>query len=389
MYYPHTWAEIDFDAMGYNLQLVKNNLPGHSEVMAVVKADAYGFGAIEVSRFLVSQGVNLLAVSVLSEGIELRRAGISTPILVFNYVPESNCDMILHYDLTPTIYSLEFARTLNKTAQQWNKVVKVHLNIDTGMSRLGLLGRHLERFIKEMKKLTFLEIDCVYSHFASADIPSEALTNQQYTAFLAIVQNMRDNGWPKIRTHMANSAAFLRGIAVECDYVRVGAAIYGFYPSDISNYTSFGSELRPVITLKTVVGHIKTLDAGVPISYGCTYRTKGETRIATLPVGYADGYRRILGNRGEVLINGKRAPVVGVVCMDQCMVDVNGIEDVRVGDPVVLFGTQDQNTISLDEIAAWCETINYEIPCLINRRVPRYYLMNGRQLVKRDHLDNL
>lgn len=389
MYKPHTWVEINFDAMGKNLDVIRSKLPDKCSVMAVVKADAYGFGAVEVSRYLIAKGVSALAVSVLSEGIELRRAGISGPILVFNYIPADNCDLIMHYNLTPTVYSPAFARELNKTAKSWGKPIDVHVNIDTGMSRLGVISKGLDNLLNCLHDLPFIKVAGVYSHFAVADDNDVTYTMTQYKLFKEIVAKINLSGYNDAVIHMANSAAMLRGIAIDCDYIRVGAALYGFQPDENMQDLWFQTKLEPVIAMKTVIGHLKTLPAGVPVSYGCTYITSGKTKVATLPVGYADGYRRILSNKAEVLIRGQRAPIIGTVCMDQCMVDVTDIEHVEVGDEVVLFGSQKRQQITLAEMAEWCNTINYEVPCLINRRVPRYYIKHGKTLVNRGHLDNL
>ncbi|QOR34039.1 alanine racemase [Clostridium sp. 'deep sea'] len=389
MYKPHTWVEINFDAMGKNLDIIKNKLNNNNKIMAVVKADAYGFGAVEVARYLTAKGVSALAVSVLSEGIELRRAGISIPIIIFNYIPEDNCDLVLHYDLTPTVYSCSFARALNASASRWGKQVDIHLNIDTGMSRLGVLSSELDTLLGCLKNFKYLNVSGVYSHFAVADFNDTGYTQTQHQQFNKEVEKVKSAGFKNVVTHMANSAALLRGIAVERDFVRVGAAIYGFYPNNKMQNLWMKEKIIPVLTMKTVVAHIKTLPKDVYVSYGCTYKTAKETVVATLPIGYADGYRRILSNKAEVLIGGRRASIIGTVTMDQCMVDVSHIKDVEVGDEVVLCGCQGREVISLAEMAEWTETINYEFPCLINRRVPRYYLKNNKLLVNRGHLDNL
>ena len=389
MYKPHTWVEINFDAMGNNLDIIKNKLTPNNKLMAVVKADAYGFGAVEVSRYLMAKGVSALAVSVLSEGIELRRAGISIPIIIFNYIPEDNCDLVLHYNLTPTIYSCSFAQALNQSASRWGKQLDVHINVDTGMSRLGVLSSELDNLLNCLKNYRYLNVSGVYSHFAVADFNDTTYTQVQHQQFANDVEKVREAGFKNVITHMANSAAILRGIAIERDFVRIGAAMYGFYPDNNMQDLWLKEEISPVLTMKTVIAHVKTLPKDVYVSYGCTYKTSKETVVATLPVGYADGYRRALSNKAEVLISGKRAPIIGTVTMDQCMVDVSHIKDVEVGDEVILCGCQGREQITMAEMAGWTDTINYEFSCLINRRVPRYYLKNGKLLVNRGHLDNL
>lgn len=389
MYKPHTWVEIDLDNMAYNLELLKEKLKNGSKIIGVVKADAYGFGAIEISRFLVSQGVDMLAVSVLTEGIELRRAGITIPILLFNYVGVDNYDLLFHYDLTPTVYSLPFALKLDEIAKSWNKVINVHLNVDTGMHRLGVLIENLPKFLQELKKCSYLNLKGVYSHFSTADEKDLTYTKKQLDKFIEAKEMVLKAGFSNVELHIANSAALMRDIAGGYDYVRIGAALYGFNPSEKMGRGKLREPLKNTLKFKTLVGHIKSLEEGAAISYGATFITERKTRVATLPIGYADGLRRSLSNIGEVLIQGKRAKIIGSIAMDQCMVDITDISSAKIGDEVVVIGKQGNDEISLTDIANLNNTISYEIPALINRRVPRYYNKNKRVLVIRGHVDNI
>ncbi len=389
MYKPHTWVEIDLDNIKHNLNLIKAKLTNGSKIIGVVKADGYGYGSIEIARFLAANNVDMLAVSVLTEGIELRRAGITLPILLFNYVGVDNYDLLIHYDLTPTIYSLPFALKLNDVAKSWNKIMDVHLNIDTGMHRLGVLLKDLPNFLEKIKSCTYLNLKGLYSHFSTADENDLNYTKYQLNQFIKAREIILSLGFDKVEFHLANSAAMMREVAVGYDYVRVGAALYGFNPGENLNQGNLDAPIKSSLTFKTLIGHLKTLKKGAAIGYGATYITTKNTRIATLPVGYADGLRRSFSNMGEVLIRGQRARIVGTIAMDQCMVDVTGIKGVKVGDEVVIIGKQGNEEITLTDLAKLDNTISYELPALINRRVPRYYLKNNKVLVVRGHVDNI
>lgn len=389
MYKPHTWVEIDLNNIAYNLNLIKSKLTNKSKIMGVIKADAYGFGAIEMARFLVAQDVDMLAVSVLTEGVELRKAGITIPLLLFNYVGVENCDLLFYYNLTPTVYCMQFAKELNNIAKSWNKVLDIHLNVDTGMSRLGVLLEDLPKFLSDLKTFANLNLKGVYSHFATADSIDSSYAKEQLRRFVKAKNIVIESDCKNVEFHIANSAALMRNVAVEYDYARIGAAIYGFNLNIEEGSENFCNSLKSTLSFKTIVGHTKKVTSGVSVGYGATYKTKKTTKIATLPVGYADGLRRSLSNVGEVLIKGKRAKIIGIIAMDQCMVDVTNISNVEVGDEVVIIGAQGDEEISLAEFAKLINTISYEIPVLINRRVPRYYIKNGRNLVMRGHVDNV
>ncbi len=388
MYKPHTWVEINFDNMGKNIDIIRKKITDKHKIMPVIKADSYGFGAVEVARFLETQGIPMVAVSLLTEGIELRRAGVSIPILIFNYIPQANYDLIFHYNLTPTVYSPVVAKALNQTAVNWNKEIAVHLNLDTGLSRVGALSNEIDDLIESLKECSNLQVAGVYSHFALADSNDTAYTLEQYRTFNEGVQKIKAAGF-EVMTHAANSAAFLRGIAVDCDYIRVGASVHGFSPDEQMLNLWLDEPMKPVISMKSIVGHIKTLPKGVCVSYGCTYTTSKETVVATIPVGYGDGLRRVWKQPPSVLVKGQRAPIIGRVCMDQCMIDITHIEGVKLEDEVVLCGTQGSDEIAVSEIAEWMGVLNYEFPTFIHRRVPRYYYKNNKLLASRGHVENL
>jgi alanine racemase len=389
MYTPHTWVEVSFDNMAYNLNLLKEKLNTNTRIIGVVKADAYGFGAVEVSKFLVSFGIDMLAVSVLTEGIELRRAGIKVPILIFNYVGIENYDMLFEYDLTPTVCSLPFAKELNRVASLSNRVKKIHINIDTGMTRLGVAIEDLSSFLKELKVLGNLEIEGVYTHFSCADMDDDEYTNNQIDKFKQSCEMIQQVGIEGVSLHIANSAAVMKEIGCNYDFVRIGAAMYGFNPKENMLRCKLSKSLRGALSFKTIVGHLKRVKANTGVSYGATYVTNKDTIIATLPVGYADGVRRLLSNKGQVLINGQRANIIGTIAMDQMMVDVTDIKSVKVGDEVVIIGKQGDEEITLGDVAKLSDTISYEIASLISRRVPRYYIKKDKLFVARGHLENL
>jgi len=265
----------------------------------------------------------------------------------------------------------------------------VHLNIDTGMHRLGVLLKDLPNFLEKIKSCTYLNLKGLYSHFSTADENDLNYTKYQLNQFIKAREIILSLGFDKVEFHLANSAAMMREVAVGYDYVRVGAALYGFNPGENLNQGNLDAPIKSSLTFKTLIGHLKTLKKGAAIGYGATYITTKNTRIATLPVGYADGLRRSFSNMGEVLIRGQRARIVGTIAMDQCMVDVTGIKGVKVGDEVVIIGKQGNEEITLTDLAKLDNTISYELPALINRRVPRYYLKNNKVLVVRGHVDNI
>lgn len=328
--------------------------------MPVVKANAYGHGAVQLARAAERAGIDYFAVAFLEEAIELRKHGISKDILVFNYVEPDMLHIAQQNNITITLYSWE--QLWKYTKQIWRP--KVHIKIDTGMRRLGVMTDEAKDFLNAARKAGF-DVEGAYTHFAVADSLDEEdvqFTKEQAQQFEKLDLDVRIK-------HVCNSGASVSKVVNCFDYVRVGIASYGLQPSD----SVYSNELKPVLTWKSVVSHVKTIQPGDSVSYGRTFKAFMEMKIATIPVGYADGYWRHLSNKGYVLIHGEKCPIVGRVCMDQFMVDVSHLDDVKIGDEVVLIGKQGNNTITAEEIAKLVGTINYEVTCRISERVPRKY----------------
>lgn len=386
-----TFAEIDLAALEHNIKAIKKIIPSSVKFMAVVKADAYGHGAIEVSRRAVASGVDYLSVATLKEALELRAEGISFPILILSESLDSVVKEVVNHDLTQTVYSFELAQALSVAACALKKKVKVHFKVDTGMGRIGIMNEaEAVELLKKISRLENLEIEGIFTHFAkAADDPG--FTADQIAKFKKIIVLLEKQGIHIPIKHAANSAAALSCLDASFNMVRIGLSMYGLFPSGNLKKTcspklnsfidnSYLGEnecrrinLKPVLSFKTKVMYIKRVSPKVPLSYGGTFVTEKESVIATLPVGYADGYSRALSNRGQVLIAGKRFNVIGNVCMDMTLVDVTG-DGIKVGDEVVLIGSQGAETISADDVAEKIGTINYEVICGIGKRVPRVYI---------------
>ncbi len=371
-----TWVEIDLDALKCNFDAVREMLPENIRILAVVKANAYGHGAVGVSKFLEDKA-DYLAVAATDEALEIRKNGVNCPILILGHIPYGDYDNIVKYKITPTISDFYEAELLSKAAKKAGVTAPLHIAVDTGMSRIGFeCDETSVEVIKKIKTLPNIEIEGVFSHLAAADMLDKAYTKMQADRFDDFVCKLEETGINVPIKHLYNSAA-IADLEKKYDMVRQGIILYGLSPSDEVEFNNI-SVPKPVMSMKTRVVQVKTLPAGVSISYGCTYTTGKETRVATLCAGYADGVTRVLSNNGEVLIRGKRAKIIGRVCMDQFMVDVTDIPEVEAGDTATIFGTDGAETISVDEIAKKANTINYEIICNINSRVTRVYMKNGK-----------
>jgi alanine racemase len=352
--------------------------------MAVVKANGYGHGAAEVARTALANGAEWLGVARLPEAIALREAGFDAPILVFGYTPPAAAGRLLDFDLRQSVYSLETAKAYSAAASTRGKRLRVHVKVDTGMGRLGLVPAALrgpepghavgENFIREatdIARLPGLSAEGIFTHFAASDSADTSSAKWQLSLFLEVISALRAVGLEFALRHAANSAAVIQLPQSHLDLVRPGIALYGLKPSQEVDLT--GISLQPAMALKTRIIHLKSVSAGTSISYGMTYTTPSPTVIATIPAGYADGYRRLLSSRGQMLVRGRHVPVVGRVCMDLTMLDVGAIPDARIEDEVVLFGRQGDKCISADDLACELGTINYEIVCDVTARVPRVY----------------
>jgi len=371
------WAEINLDNIAYNVRQIKRRIGKMTEIMAVVKADAYGHGVIETVPTLLENGVSRLAVSMLDEAIQLRELGIKVPILVLSYTDPVRAEEIIRYNITQTVFSHDLPRALSKAAVKMGKEARIHIKIDTGMTRVGFKpGYEAVKDVVQISSLPGIVIEGLFSHFSSADEDDPGYTMMQYERFESIVNELNRIGIIIPVKHISNSAAIMQYPNLDLQMVRPGIILYGLYPSEQLKKTAI--DLKPAMELKANVILVKDVEANVPVSYGRTYVTKRKTTIATLPIGYADGYSRLLSNRGRVLINGEYAPVIGNICMDQCMVDVTDIKQpVKTGDEAVLIGSQGGKSITADEIANLTNTINYEVVCLIGKRIPRVYIKNG------------
>src|ERR671923_39287 len=365
-----TLCFIDHDALRWNLRQIRAKVGPEVKILSMVKANGYGHGAVAISQTLASVGGDAFGVATLEEGIELRQAGIRTPILVVAGAYGEQLEQFLSYDLTPTIYEIEGVRILEAAAKCRGKNLNVHLKIDSGMGRLGLLADETNSWIPELKKCSALKLEGVFSHFSHAESVEGDYTREQLDIFKRVIQLLRKEGLAPRLVHFANSAATITLPAAYFDMVRPGIMLYGVYPSPAMANQIL---LKPVLSWKTKILQLKKVPPGTSISYGQTLVTNRESMIATLPVGYADGYQRLLSNRGQVLVDGQRAPVVGRVCMDLTMIDVTDIRKVQQGDEVVLLGRQGDAEISADEMAAWANTISYEILTSIGVRVPRIH----------------
>jgi alanine racemase len=373
-----THAEIDLDALAFNVAQVRRLGRKQKKILAVVKANAYGHGAIGIARELEALGVDFLGVAFIEEGIKLRKAGIQKPILILGGIFPFHVKKIFTFRLTPVVFDLALARALDAEGKRQNHALPVHIKIDTGMNRLGVPFDQTEKFFTSLQSVNFLKVEGVLSHFSSAhlrDKESRNFTADQTKKFKKSLSLIRGLHFEPPLIHMANSSAIIEELIPDFTMVRAGLMLYGAYPSDDLKDTHLS--LKPVMSLKTHVIQIKTVPPETPISYSRTFYTKKESLIATIAIGYGDGYHYRLSNRGKVLIHGKKLPLVGSVCMDLIMADVTELPGVKPEEEVVLFGRQGEVTISVEEVAQWADTIPYEILCGISSRVPRIYKKGG------------
>lgn len=393
-----TWAEINLDHLVHNYRVLKkiihdsqiqneagSHIPSTVQMMAVVKGNAYGHGSVEIARTLMDEGMNYFAVASIDEAIELRKNQIHTPILIFGDTPHERCQEIIEYDLTQTIFHNALAKKLAFLATQLKKNVKIHVKIDTGMNRVGFQKKTATEQIKELVSFKGLILEGIYTHFSSADEKDSEYTNRQFQDFIDIIEQLRKIGIMIPLKHACNSAATISYPRMHLDMVRVGIALYGCAPS--LEFEKDPLPLKPVMALKTKVVRVNDLSAGERVSYGKVFTTERNTKIATIPIGYADGFTRILTKKAQVLIQGNRIPVVGNICMDQSMVDITDLEEeVQLDDEVVVIGDQKGEGITATQIASSLGTIHYEVLTMLQRRVPRYYIQNGSFIKRVNYL---
>lgn len=363
-----TWVEVDLEAVAYNVRQVKRIVGPEVEILAIVKANAYGHGALTVARTALGNGASSCGVAAVSEAVQLRERGVDAPILVLGYTPAWLAKEALLHDVTLTLYDADAARIFSRAATDLHRTARVHVKVDTGMGRLGLLPEQVVPFVEEVRDLPGLDLEGIFTHFSVADGENLEYTRWQLNRFQNVLERLAEIGVNFRKVHCANSAATLRLPEARFNMVRLGLAMYGLQPSP---HVSLPVGFRPALVWKTTIAQVKELKSGSYVSYGNTYRTEQEETIAVIPVGYADGFRRAPTRWQAVLVHGQRAPIVGRICMDQTMLDVSHIPNVRAGDEVVLIGRQVEDEISAEEVADWLGTINYEVVSEILARVPR------------------
>jgi alanine racemase len=369
-----TWVEVDLDRFAANLRAIRGHLGGTREVLLVAKADAYGHGAREMAAAAEGEGVSQLGVATLHEGLQLRLAGCALPIVCLSPLLEAEIDEAVANGIDATVADLAFARALSASAQRGHRPVRFHVEIDTGMGRIGVREDAAESFVAEVSSLPGLRFASVYTHFPDADAEDLSFALGQVARFRAIVERLAARGLRPARVHASNSAGTVNLPAAHFDLVRVGLVAYGVHPPHDAAHLP----LAPVMSLRSRLVQVRDLPAGTPISYGRSFVTSRPSRIGVIPVGYGHGYSWLLSNRGHMLVRGRRVPIVGRVTMDLTMVDLTDVPGVLVGDEVVLFGEQDGAVLRVEEVAAWSETLVYEVMCTIGKRVARLYRRGGR-----------
>lgn len=369
--YYRVQADVDLGAIRHNLLEIRRKIKPDTKLMAIIKADAYGHGAVQVAN-AVDDIADAYGVAIIEEAVELRKAGITKPILILGFTAKEQNDLVVAYDISQTVFQYEMAEALSKEAVRQGRTVKIHIKLETGMSRIGFADT-MESIqdIKRIAKLPNIKIEGLFSHFARADEKDRTSTLAQLDKYRKFNEQLEKEQIFIPVKHLANSAGIIEFPEAYFDMVRSGITTYGIYPSDEVDQNKI--KLIPAMEWKTHVVYVKDVEPGVGVSYGATYVTKTKTRIATIPVGYADGYSRNLSNTGKVIIHGQYAPIIGRVCMDQFMVDVSDISDVKQGDVVTLMGRDGDAYISIEELAKWSHSFSYELVCTVGKRVPRVY----------------
>lgn len=370
-------AIVDLDAIASNIKNIRAKVDKNSGIIGIIKADAYGHGSVETAKVLLDNGADWLAVAVVDEGLNLRKNGITAPILLLGYTPELRLNDVINNGFIQTVYSYDTAKKLSEAASALGKKAVIHIKIDTGMGRIGYrVNEESADEIVKISKLPNIDVNGMFTHFSTADEADKAYTLEQYNKFVKMNDMLEKRGLHIPVKHAANSAAIMDFDNMMFNMVRPGIILYGAYPSDEVKKENLS--LSPAMSIKTHVSYVKDVNEGDSISYGRKYTAPSKRRIATIPVGYADGFIRAYSNGGKVLVRGEYAPIVGRICMDQFMVDVTDIDGVEVNDEVVLMGKQGDKEITADFIASVLDTINYEVFCTLSKRVPRQYIQNGK-----------
>ncbi|MGR6835253.1 alanine racemase [Syntrophomonas erecta] len=370
-----TWAEIDLAALRHNMGSIKEAAK-KAKVMAVVKANAYGHGVEEVTRVCLEEGADFLGVATLDEAMFIREKGIQVPILVLGYIPEKYARDIVYHDIRPAVFNFHMAQALSRAAKELSRPAYVHIKVDTGMGRLGFIPeKEAGDEIEAIHQLPGIKMEGVFTHFAVADQVDKSFTLEQLAKFEALCADLEKKGIVIPLKHAANSAALMELPETHLNMVRAGIVLYGLYPSAEVDQNQL--DIIPVMRLKSRIAYLKWLPAGYTISYGRTFCCDKSTHTATVPIGYADGYNRRLSNQVSAMVRGIRVPLLGTVCMDQCMFDVSKVKGVKEGDEILLFG-RPEDGVSADDLARIMETINYEVVCAVSARVPRIYIDKPR-----------
>jgi alanine racemase len=383
--YSRVCARINLDAIEYNMDRMKENLADGVKMISVIKSDGYGHGALQIARLLeAKEYIWGYALAALDEAVVLKKGGIEKPLLVLGCIFPEQWEEMLEHEIRMTVYTEETARQVSELAVKAGKKAYIHIKLDTGMARLGFpVCADSVLQIASICRMPNLVIEGMYTHFAKADETEKAFTSKQLEDYLWMVKVLADRGVTAAYYHCSNSAGIIDVKEANMDLVRAGIAAYGLYPSE--EVRKENVSLKPAMELVSHVTHVKWVEEGTPVSYGGTFITKRRTKIATIPVGYGDGYPRSLSNQGYVLIHGKKAPILGRVCMDQFMVDATEIEDVRFGDKVVLIGEDGEERITVEELSGLSDRFNYEFICSFGKRVPREYLCQGKVVEQMDY----
>lgn len=378
------WAEIDLDAIAYNTRNIKQ-LIGHKDLIAVVKANCYGHGVIDIIPTLLENGVSRFAVAMISEALEIRDNKITAPVMILGFTPLYLGEELINNNIEQTVYDLDYAKELSKIALTLNKKAKIHIAIDTGMGRIGFLPNEKSiDNITEICSLEGIEVIGIFTHFSTSDEKDKEYSHEQFTKMLSVMDTLKKRGIDIPLKHVANSGAIIDLPDTYLDAVRAGIILYGYYPSDEIDKNNLA--LKPALTLKATITNVKTLEKDMYVSYGRTFKTSNETIVATIPVGYADGYLRKLAENGKVIIKGEFAPIIGRICMDQFMIDVTNIPDVKIGDEVILLGEKNGLKYNADDMAKKLDTINYEVTCMLKSRLPRVYIKDTHIINVKNHI---
>lgn len=383
--YSRVYAKIDLDAIYHNMEAMHAKLASGTKMFAVIKTDGYGHGAVEIANEIEKLDYLFgFCVATVEEALILRRHGVKKPILILGYTFEDQYEDIVLNDIRPAVFTMEMAKSFSDIAARLNRDVRIHIKIDTGMSRIGLqVNEESANLIAQIAALPHIIVEGMFTHFAKADEYDKTSANHQITLFKQMIEMTEKKGVNISYKHCSNSAGIVELPAANMDIVRAGITLYGLWPSDEVDKSKI--DLTPVLELKSKIAYIKTLQAGREISYGGTYTTTKEERIATIPIGYGDGYPRGLSNKGYVLIHGKKAPIRGRVCMDQFMVDVTEIPEAKIGDEVTLIGIDGTERISMEELGDLSGRFNYELACDLGKRIPRVYYSNGKVIGTKDY----